>query len=114
MSGAAHTSVPTRDPFAGINPHDYNGDWRRSFPVVYSLISVDNSTFLINFVAIQEWLEMIERDSLSAQTNPRRPRNRSDVYQSAFPEHMRRVCRHFNPSILFSIRSVMIDYQQGS
>ncbi|KIH62387.1 hypothetical protein ANCDUO_07330 [Ancylostoma duodenale] len=33
---------------------------------------------------------MIERDSLSAQTNPRRPRNRSDVYQSAFPEHMRR------------------------
>ncbi|KAL6738238.1 hypothetical protein Aduo_011807 [Ancylostoma duodenale] len=69
MSGAAQTSVPTRDHFAGINPHDYNGDWRRSFP---------------------EWLEMIERDSLSAQTNPRRPRNRSDVYQSAFPEHMRR------------------------
>ncbi|ETN69711.1 hypothetical protein NECAME_15151 [Necator americanus] len=38
----------------------------------------------------EDWLEIIERDSLSAQTNPRQHRNHSDVYQLALPEHMRR------------------------
>ncbi|KAK6752729.1 hypothetical protein RB195_003879 [Necator americanus] len=67
MFGA--TYLPGRDPLTGAHLQDYDGDWRRSFP---------------------DWLEIIERDSLSAQTNPRQHRNHSDVYQLALPEHMRR------------------------
>ncbi|VDP28829.1 unnamed protein product [Heligmosomoides polygyrus] len=39
----------------------------------------------------EEWAETIEGDVLSGVTNPRRPRNPSDIYQSAHPEQTRRV-----------------------
>ncbi|KAK6054726.1 hypothetical protein COOONC_07769 [Cooperia oncophora] len=48
---------------------NYDGNWQRSFP---------------------EWVELIEGDILSGQTNPRRARNLSDIYQSAHPEQARR------------------------
>ncbi|KAK6008884.1 hypothetical protein OSTOST_26220, partial [Ostertagia ostertagi] len=48
---------------------NYDGNWRRSFP---------------------EWVELIENDILSGQTEPRRARNPSDIYQSAHPEQARR------------------------
>ncbi|PIO64763.1 hypothetical protein TELCIR_13596 [Teladorsagia circumcincta] len=47
----------------------YDGNWQRSFP---------------------EWVELIENDILSSQTEPRRARNPSDIYQSAHPEQARR------------------------
>ncbi|VDM68712.1 unnamed protein product [Strongylus vulgaris] len=70
MSSATQIPPPARDLLTGVQFQDYDGDWRRSFP---------------------EWMEMIERDLLSAQTSPRQRRNRSDLYQSQLPENMRRV-----------------------
>ncbi|KAJ1364586.1 hypothetical protein KIN20_024708 [Parelaphostrongylus tenuis] len=55
----------------------YNGDWRRSFP---------------------DWVETIECDALSGQTNPRRVQNPSDMYQMAYPENARRQIVHEHAS----------------
>ncbi|KAK5964480.1 Ubiquitin domain containing protein [Trichostrongylus colubriformis] len=48
---------------------NYDGSWQQSFP---------------------GWVQLIERDILSGQTNPRQLRNPSDIYQSAHPEQARR------------------------
>ncbi|KHJ96625.1 hypothetical protein OESDEN_03411 [Oesophagostomum dentatum] len=77
IPASSQMSSSANDPVTNVHLQDYDGDWRRSFP---------------------EWLEVIERDSLSAQTSPRQRRNRSDVYQTMLPEHMRRQVVHENAS----------------
>ncbi|VDL75419.1 unnamed protein product [Nippostrongylus brasiliensis] len=67
---SAQAAVAEGDAQLQAQLRSYDGNWQRSFP---------------NFV------ETIERDILSAQTNPRQLRNPSDAYQTAYPEQARRM-----------------------
>lgn len=70
----------------------FDGSWQQSFPVLFRCaINMRLCSLVCRTSCFQEWAETIEGDVLSGVTNPRRPRNPSDIYQSAHPEQTRRV-----------------------
>uniref|UniRef100_A0A0K0DNL1 BAG6 domain-containing protein n=1 Tax=Angiostrongylus cantonensis TaxID=6313 RepID=A0A0K0DNL1_ANGCA len=69
MSSVARTGTEEDAQSAAAQLRGYDGDWARSFP---------------------DWVETMECDALSGQTNPRLLRNPSDMYQMGHLEHGRR------------------------